>query len=119
MIRPDFADVIFAQQADGERREDESHGEYTAAMAGRARLNSGASVGAAISNVFRSDEEDNKYFMFICIADENKARVFKVYSRKGESTSSLSMPASTDSIPRLPTMLKTALSCTMSTTTRR
>lgn len=83
---PDFADVIFAQQADGERREDESHGEYTAAMAGRARLNSGASVGAAISNVFRSDEEDSKYFMFICIADENKARVFKVYSRKGEST---------------------------------
>lgn len=55
-------------------------------MAGRARLNSGASVGAAISNVFRSDEEDSKYFMFICIADENKARVFKVYSRKGEST---------------------------------
>ena len=54
---PDFADVIFAQQADGERREDEPHGEYTAAMAGRARLNSGASVGAAISNVFRSDEE--------------------------------------------------------------
>ncbi len=83
---PDFADVIFAQQADGERQEDESHGEYTAAMAGRARLNSGASVGAAISNVFRSDEEDSKYFMFICIADENKARVFKVYSRKGEST---------------------------------
>lgn len=83
---PDFADVIFVQQADGERREDESHGEYTAAMAGRARLNSGASVGAAISNVFRSDEEDSKYFMFICIADENKARVFKVYSRKGEST---------------------------------
>ena len=83
---PDFADVIFAQQADGERREDESHGEYTAAMAGRARLNSGASVGAAISNVFRSDEEDSKHFMFICIADENKARVFKVYSRKGEST---------------------------------
>lgn len=82
----DFGDVIFAQSVDIERQEDESHGEYIAAMAGRARAKSGASVGAAISNVFRNDDEDSKYFMLICIADENKARVFKVFSRKGETT---------------------------------
>lgn len=82
----DFGDVIFAQSVDIERQEDESHGEYIAAMAGRARAKSGASVGAAISNVFRNDAEDSKHFMLICIADENKARVFKVFSRKGETT---------------------------------
>lgn len=82
----DFGDVIFAQAVDVERQEDESHGEYIAAMAGRARAKSGASVGAAISNVFRNDDEDSKHFMLICIADENKARVFKVFSRKGETT---------------------------------
>ena len=82
----DFGDVIFAQSVDVERQENESHGEYIAAMAGRARAKSGASVGAAISNVFRNDDEDSKHFMLICIADENKARVFKVFSRKGETT---------------------------------
>lgn len=82
----DFGDVIFAQSVDVERQDDESHGEYIAAMAGRARAKSGASVGAAISNVFRNDDEDSKHFMLICIADENKARVFKVFSRKGETT---------------------------------
>lgn len=82
----DFGDVIFAQSVDIERQEDESHGEYIAAMAGRARAKSGASVGAAISNVFRNGDEDSKHFMLICIADENKARVFKVFSRKGETT---------------------------------
>ena len=82
----DFGDVIFAQSVDIERQEDESHGEYIAAMAGRARAKSDASVGAAISNVFRNDDEDSKHFMLICIADENKARVFKVFSRKGETT---------------------------------
>lgn len=82
----DFGDVIFAQSVDVERQEDESHGEYIAAMAGRARAKSGASVGAAISKVFRNDDEDSKHFMLICIADENKARVFKVFSRKGETT---------------------------------
>lgn len=82
----DFGDVIFAQSVDTERQEDESHSEYIAAMAGRARAKSGASVGAAISNVFRNDDEDSKHFMLICIADENKARVFKVFSRRGEST---------------------------------
>lgn len=82
----DFGDAIFAQSVDIERQEDESHGEYIAAMAGRARAKSGASVGAAISNVFRNDDEDSKHFMLICIADENKARVFKVFSRKGETT---------------------------------
>lgn len=82
----DFGDVIFAQSVNVERQEDESHGEYIAAMAGRARAKSGASVGAAISNVFRNDDEDSKHFMLICIADENKARVFKVFSRKGETT---------------------------------
>lgn len=81
-----FDDVIFSQQTDAERQEDESHGEYIASLAGRARSKSGASVGAAISNVFRNDDEDSKHFMLICIADEHKARVFKVYSRKGEST---------------------------------
>ena len=82
----DFGDAIFAQSVDIERQYDESHGEYIAAMAGRARAKSGASVGAAISNVFRNDDEDSKHFMLICIADENKARVFKVFSRKGETT---------------------------------
>lgn len=82
----DFGDAIFARSADIERQEDESHGEYIAAMAGRARAKSGASIGAAISNVFRNDDEDSKHFMLICIADENKARVFKVFSRKGETT---------------------------------
>lgn len=82
----DFGDVIFAQSVDVERQEDESHGEYIAAMAGRARAKSGASIGAAISNVFRNDDENSKHFMLICIADENKARVFKVFSRKGETT---------------------------------
>lgn len=82
----DFGDAIFAQSVDIERQEDESHGEYIAAMAGRARAKSGASIGAAISNVFRNDDENSKYFMLICIADENKARVFKVFSRKGETT---------------------------------
>lgn len=82
----DFGDAIFAQSVDIERQEDESHGEYIAAMAGRARSKSGASIGAAISNVFRNDDENSKHFMLICIADENKARVFKVFSRKGETT---------------------------------
>lgn len=82
----DFGDVIFARSVDIERQEDESHGEYIAAMAGCARAKSGASIGAAISNVFRNDDEDSKHFMLICIADENKARVFKVFSRKGETT---------------------------------
>lgn len=82
----DFGDAIFAQSVDIERQEDESHGEYIAAMAGRARAKSGASIGAAISNVFRNDDENIKHFMLICIADENKARVFKVFSRKGETT---------------------------------
>ena len=82
----DFGDAIFARSVDIERQEDESHGEYIAAMAGCARAKSGASVGAAISNVFRNDDEDSKHFMLICIADENKARVFKVFSRKGETT---------------------------------
>ena len=82
----DFGDAIFAQSVDIERQEDESHGEYIAAMAGRARAKSGASIGAAISNVFRNDDENSKHFMLICIADENKARVVKVFSRKGETT---------------------------------
>lgn len=82
----DFGDAIFAQSVDIERQEDESHGEYIAAMAGRARAKNGASIGAAISNVFRNDDENSKHFMLICIADENKARVFKVFSRKGETT---------------------------------
>lgn len=82
----DFGEAIFARSVDIERQEDESHGEYIAAMAGRARAKSGASIGAAISNVFRNDDEDSKHFMLICIADENKARVFKVFSRKGETT---------------------------------
>lgn len=82
----DFGDAIFAQSVDIERQEDESHGEYIAAMAGHARAKSGASIGAAISNVFRNDDENSKHFMLICIADENKARVFKVFSRKGETT---------------------------------
>ena len=82
----DFGDAIFAQSVDIERQEDESHGEYIAAMAGRARAKSGASIGAAISNVFRNDDENSKHLMLICIADENKARVFKVFSRKGETT---------------------------------
>lgn len=82
----DFGDAIFARSVDIERQEDESHGEYIAAMAGRARAKNGASVGAAISNVFRNDDENSKHFMLICIADENKARVFKVFSRKGETT---------------------------------
>ena len=82
----DFGDAIFAQSVDIERQEDESHGEYIAAMAGRARAKSGASIGAAISNVFRNDDENSKHFMLICIADENKARVFKVFSRKYETT---------------------------------
>lgn len=82
----DFGDAIFAQSVDVERQEDESHGEYIATMAGRARAKSGASIGAAISNVFRNDDEDSKHFILICIADENKARVFKVFSRKGETT---------------------------------
>lgn len=82
----DFGDAIFARSVDIERQEDESHGKYIAAMAGCARAKSGASIGAAISNVFRNDDEDSKHFMLICIADENKARVFKVFSRKGETT---------------------------------
>ena len=82
----DFGDAIFARSVNIERQEDESHGEYIATMAGRARAKSGASIGAAISNVFRNDDEDSKHFMLICIADENKARVFKVFSRKGETT---------------------------------
>lgn len=82
----DFGDAIFARSVDIKRQEDESHGEYIAAMAGRARAKSGASIGAAISNVFPNDDEDSKHFMLICIADENKARVFKVFSRKGETT---------------------------------
>ena len=36
--------------------------------------------------MFRNDDENSKHFMLICIADENKARVFKVFSRKDETT---------------------------------
>lgn len=80
-----YDDVIFP--ADVELQKGEmSHKEYIAALAGQARLESGAALGVSLSNVFLSPDSSDEYFMFFCVADEHNARLFKIYSREGETS---------------------------------
>ena len=61
--------------------------EYACELAKGALLNSNNSVGAAITKVFSSQDEDGKIelFMYICIADTENANVAKLVAEDGET----------------------------------
>lgn len=81
-----FNDVIFSQAVSSKRGENESHKEYLARTAGIARTQSGADLGVSISNVFLSPDKKDEFFLLMCVADKDNARLFKIYSKPGENT---------------------------------
>lgn len=82
----DFGDVIFSRSVDSVRREDESHKEFIAQTAGMVRTQSDATLGVSISNVFLNQDGEGEFFLLMCIADKERARVFKLFSRPGENS---------------------------------
>ena len=67
--------------------------EYIANLALQARDRAGCSVGAAISNVFTDQKEENSLFVLVTVADSLRARVAKVYAQPGETPRQLALAA--------------------------
>jgi len=67
--------------------------EYIANLALQARDKAGCSVGAAISNVFTDQKEDDSLFVLVTVADSLRARVAKVYAQPGETPRQLALAA--------------------------
>lgn len=82
----DFSEVIFSRSVDAVRRGNESHKEYAASSAGLVRSQSEATLGVSISNVFLNQDGEGEFFLLMCIADKERARVFKLFSRPGENS---------------------------------
>ncbi len=82
----DFSEVIFSRSVDSVRRENESHKEFAASCAGLVRSQSEATLGVSISNVFLNQDGEGEFFLLMCIADKEIARVFKLFSRPGETS---------------------------------
>lgn len=80
----DFSDVIYSFDTQLDKK-NMSQNDYIAALAGHARKQSNAPLGVSLSSVFMSPENKNEYFMILCVADKDNARVFKIYSCEGES----------------------------------
>ncbi|MGI6249270.1 MAG: SpoIID/LytB domain-containing protein [Acutalibacteraceae bacterium] len=72
-----------------EERKGESHKEHTALLARRAMEKSGATVGLAVSNVLSSSKVEGSLFLFVALADKNRARVAKLYANSEETPAEL------------------------------
>ena len=59
--------------------------EYVAALAGEAREKTGYALGCAISNVFISEKDKGRFFVFVALVDSTRARVAKVFGEPGET----------------------------------
>lgn len=57
-----------------------------AAAACKARKNCDSTLGVSISNIFCSASPQQRYYIYICIADDEKAHILKFNSKKDEST---------------------------------
>lgn len=82
--KQDYNDIIYSLDVESEKA-DMPQNEYIAALAGKARQESDATLGISLSSVGMTPENKNEYFMTLCVADETNARVFKIYSCDGES----------------------------------
>jgi len=80
-----------------EKKNSLSQKEFIADLASRARENSSCPLGAAISNVFSSEKDSGRLFLFLTIADNQRARVAKVYGEPGETPRML-MEAAVDTL---------------------
>ena len=80
----DYSDIIYSFDTQVDKK-NMSQNDYIAALAGHARKESNAPLGISLSSVFMSPENKNEYFMILCVADKDNARVFKIYSCEGES----------------------------------
>lgn len=70
---------------------DQRSGEYAAQIAKISRELAGADIGVSITEMRAKDTEDGEteLYSFICVADEHKAIVRKLYANPGESESDL------------------------------
>jgi len=68
-----------------EERNSLSQKEFVADLARQARENSPCALGAAISNVFSSENDGGRLFVFITLADKLRARIAKVFGEPGET----------------------------------
>lgn len=62
-----------------------SQKEFIAGLARQAREINICSLGAAISNVFKSEKDGGRLFIYVTVADSVRARVAKVFGEPGES----------------------------------
>ncbi len=62
-----------------------SQKEYIAGLAKKAREINSNTLGAAISNVFTSEKNGGRMFVFVTVADSVRARVAKVFGEPGET----------------------------------
>ncbi len=76
-----------------EDRKEMTQKEYIANLALQARDKAGCSVGAAISNVFTDQKEEDSLFVLVTVADSLRARVAKVYAQPGETPRQLALAA--------------------------
>ena len=56
-----------------------------ASIASKSRKNCDSTLGVSISDVFYSKDKDERYYIYICIADDEQAHILKFNSKKSEN----------------------------------
>lgn len=64
---------------------EKTHKEHIAALAFAALKQKGSNLGAAMSNVFVSETDSTKVFVFIAVADAQRTRIAKIFAEPGET----------------------------------
>jgi len=81
---PALGDLIAFFECEAEKGE-KTHKEHIAALAFEALSKQGANLGAAMSNVFVSETDSSKVFVFVAVADKQRTRIAKIYAEPGET----------------------------------
>ncbi len=81
---PAAGDCLAFVECDVEKGE-KTHKEHIAALAFAALKQKGSNLGAAMSNVFVSETDSSKVFVFVAVADAQRTRVAKIFAEPGET----------------------------------
>lgn len=81
---PAAGDCLAFIECEAEKGE-KTHKEHIAALAFAALKQKGSSLGAAMSNVFVSETDSAKVFVFIAVADAQRTRIAKIFAEPGET----------------------------------
>lgn len=91
-LLPEMNEITFSPTVS--ERNNTSPKDYAAVLAKEAAERHGVKIGASITNVFKvQNDEEDKFFIYVAVADREAARVKKLFAQPGESATALTASA--------------------------